>query len=1157
MTDVFLSPQAGANSPENANQMLENLPCAVLEIDTKGRIFYANIKARTLLNIADLSPGWFSIQQYIPPTDQAYFNASIHRVKEDSPAHFTVQFNGQNLSHYIELGALKNNRIQLTLTPQESQQANQLNQQIKVATESAGIGVWIYDFQSGSLSWDEQMHRLYDVEAHKYQGTYEHWTRFLHPDDLEQTEAIFKNSIQSQTTFDTNFRILTPLGAEKVLKAYGHIQFDEQHNPVSVVGVNYDLTAITHAQEQLEISLKENQFLAKVAQETDNGVFITDSELNIQWINQSFTHLTGYSLDEVFGLKPCDTLFGEETDPKQIARLKTLPHSRESFVSEVVFYHKSGIKFWARMSLQPLLEFEQLKGFMAILLDINQEKLAVSSLRNISNMQQAILDSANLSIVSTDISGTIKTFNKGAQDALGYSESETIDKMTPMAFHEPSEIRARAKKLSIELGRQVEPNFNVFTFKATVGLVGEREWTFIRKDGTKFPMMLSVSPLYSSEGELEGFLTVGRNLEELKRYEQEKLRTQRLLEATEKMAKVGGWEYEIATKTLFWSQEVFRIHDLPVNSEINVEKAIEYYAPEARPIVQQAMQRAIEKGLHWDLKLPFITAKGRKIWVRAYGYPVEIDGVTKQLKGAFQDITEMKEAEEQAKAASRAKSEFLANMSHELRTPINGVLGMNELLLKTPLSQAQQHYAKLAQTSGQSLLHLINDILDFSKIEAGKLEIENIDFNLHDLLTSITDTFALKAKEKSLELISTVAADIPRYVKADPIRLRQIINNLLSNAIKFTAQGQINFTVTQSAERKLHFQVKDTGVGIATSKIEHLFDKFTQADASTTRKYGGTGLGLAISKQLCEMMGGNIGIRSACKQGAEFWFDIRFNAASTLTTEKLANNSTVLLIDPAPERLKEYSHLLQRHGFTVIHGQDAREGLKHLRQKTRDVSLLLLQHDLPGMNGEQFIHVLRNESSLGSLPIVLLSQNSDFVPSDFLQQQVGFFLSQPLNKHVISEQIMPLLMGNMSQPLSTNVHHQPVFNKNDRHLLLVEDNFINQQVAQEILRNLGYQVSVVDNGQQAIDFLHQTSQKIDLILMDCQMPIMDGYEATHHIRHSQSSDINSQIPIVALTANALEGDKKKCLAAGMSGYLPKPIIAEDLDNEICRWLMND
>lgn len=1088
------------NPQQNSgHQMLQYLPYAVLELSDAGIILYANPKAQALFQQPQEQLLEHSLEAWMPTTEIEVYKQLLSQTKSQGAGKQKLNLSicGQQQAFELDISLLPGNTLLVSLLPVSSESLtpnDALQKQFRVATESAGIGVWVYEYANDKLEWDEQMFQLYNVDKSEFEGNYQSWAKRLHPDDLEQTEALYNQCVAEQKTFDTNFRILTAFGEEKVLKAYGHIQFDTNNQPVSIIGVNYDITAYAHAQQQLKVSLKENEFLAKVAQETDNGVFITDAELNIQWINQGFSTLSGFGLDEVYQRAPCEILFGPETDQEHVATLRQLPQTQQSFSQEILHYHKDGHTLWARISLQPLFEFEQLKGFMAIMLDITQEKQQQTSLRNMTNMQQAILDSANLTIVSTNTQGIIQTFNKGAQDALGYTEQEVVGKITPAVFHEKSEVVARAKKLSVEMGQKVEPGFDVFTLKASQGLLDEREWTFIRKDGSRFPMMLSVSALRSSSGELEGFLGIGRNLEELKRFEQEKMRTQKLLEATEKMAKVGGWEYELKTQKLFWSQEVYRIHELPVNSNIDVSKAIEFYAPEARPIVEQAMQRAIEKGLPWDLKLPFVTAKGRKIWVRAYGYPEQQDGVTYQLKGTFQDITEMKEAEEKAKAASRAKSEFLANMSHELRTPINGVIGMNELLLKTQLSQSQQHYAKLAQASSHSLLHLINDILDFSKIEAGKLEIENIAFNLRDLLTSITDTFALKAREKSLTLEYSPAEDLPGHIEADPIRLRQIINNLMSNAIKFTSEGSIALKVKLLTQHKLRFEIRDTGVGIAQHKIEQLFDKFTQADASTTRKYGGTGLGLAISKQLAEMMGGDIGVTPGLTQGAEFWFEISFLLPEYQVMDSSLKHKNLLLVVEDQALQQRVQHQLSPYHPQITCCTGASEGIKHLKQQATECDLIFIQQQLTGMDGLQLAKAIKSNATTAELPLILLSATSQ-APSE--NEFNAVLLPEFTTEQLLEASLLALTPLPELQQLATD-------SAADKHILLVEDNFINQQVAMEMLKSHGYQVYVVDNGQQALDFLEREPQQVDLVLMDCQMPIMDGYEATHHIRHHSS-----------------------------------------------------
>jgi two-component system, sensor histidine kinase and response regulator len=667
--------------------------------------------------------------------------------------------------------------------------------------------------------------------------------------------------------------------------------------------------------------------------------------------------------------------------------------------------------------------------------------------------------------------------------------------------------------------------------------------------------MLTITPIEDDEGFVEGYLAIGRDISQIKQIEQEKQRTQNLLETTGNMAKLGGWEFNLMTNELFWTKEMYRIYELPLDEKIDIRNAIEYYAPEARPVINKAIEDGIAEGKPWDLQLPFITARQKRLWVRAVGFVEHANGEPALLRGAIQDITQIKRAEEKAKDASRTKSDFLANMSHEIRTPINGIIGMNDLLMKTRLDDKQRHYVQLAQASGESLLHLINDILDFSKIEAGKLELEEITFDLHKLVGELSDTFAPRAEDKQLEFICDIEKEVPQFVKSDPSRIRQIINNLCSNALKFTDQGQITLRVSETGLSRLHFEIIDTGIGIPETKLENLFSKFVQVDASTTRKFGGTGLGLAISKQLAEMMGGKIGVSSKPNEGSAFWFDIRYaedleQPATTLQSVPLEDKQ-ILLVEHHPEVQKVFAKIVAGSGARITLANNAPEAIKTIREAASNgnpFDALYISQNLPGMSGVQLSKAIRFDKRIQQPPIVLMTTIStplaseDIASLDLTQQ-----FAKPLKRHILLDSLA-VLFGQQSETMYIQPPDRPVDDGSTitRRILLVEDNYINQQVAVEMLRGMGYMVDVAENGQEALECMCKTIEPFDAVLMDCQMPVMDGYEASRTIRASTDSEIDNNIPIVAMTAHAMKGDAEKCYDAGMDRYLTKPISSESL-----------
>jgi PAS domain S-box-containing protein len=665
---------------------------------------------------------------------------------------------------------------------------------------------------------------------------------------------------------------------------------------------------------------------------------------------------------------------------------------------------------------------------------------------------------------------------------------------------------------------------------------------------------------------------------ERNRAEQQLRATEARLNRVTRGTNDGLWEKDLQNGAVWFSPRFAEILGYTAEELQNKDrKLIDLVCSEDRTLYTEALTACIELDVPFDVELRAKAANGEYRWIRLRAAcQRDASGKAETISGSQQDITERKhyqqallEATETAAAANSAKSEFLANMSHEIRTPMNGVIGMTDLLLETPLNPMQRYYAETVKQSAGALLTVINDILDFSKIEAGKLELDSTEMDVTDTVEDVARLLSIQAHAKGVEVIAMTDATLPHTVSGDPGRLRQVLLNLGGNAVKFTQQGEVSIfckVIEQDTSGLLvRFEVSDTGIGIPQSRIDALFQPFTQADASTTRKFGGTGLGLSIVKRLANLMQGEVGATSVEGKGSTFWFTARFRvsaegAKSCPPPPVELKGQRALIVDDNATNRKVIMGQLTLCQMETVCVSSADEALTIMRQAAaagRPFEVALLDHQMPGYDGAKLGKAINSEQELRVTRLILLTSSGQRGDGQkFADLGFAGYLLKPVTRRDLID-CLSMVLGvraeawhEKSQPIVTGHVLRSQRTQEPYRILLAEDNLVNQKVAARMLEKLGYRVDIAADGEATVNAW--ASGVYDLILMDCQMPIMDGYEATRTIRARELN--NKRIPIVALTAHAMKGADDKCIAAGMDDYLSKPLDRSQLDGCIRRWL---
>ena len=864
----------------------------------------------------------------------------------------------------------------------------------------------------------------------------------VHPDDLEMATEYRQKLVAGEIpSYTIECRFFTRSGAIIWCRVNTSMVKGKNGNDDLMITQVEDIT-VSKRLEQLSTE-NSNRFISAF-EYSPNGMALVGLDGKWLMVNETLSQMLGYSRDEFLNLTFQDMTFDADLNADLLLLNETLQNKRTTYSIEKRYIHKTGKLVYGLLNVSLIRDADgKALYFISQINDISKRVLAEQNQQKSLNELEGLLNATTqVAIIQSDTTGTIIKYNKGAENLLGYSAYELIGRQKVQIFHVPEEVTKRGKELELKYGRPFS-GFDIFTYKPRLGKFDAREWTFIRKDGSTFPVHLVITCVLNHKGEITGYLGIATDISRLKDME----------------------------------------------SSLTLSK-------------------------------------------------------------------------DKAEAASRSKSEFLANMSHEIRTPLNGVIGFSDLLMKSELNDSQKKYMQMVNTSAHSLLDIINDILDFSKIEAGKLELHQEKTDILQLCSQAIDIVKHQAHAKSLEILLNIEPDIKRFIQADPIRLRQVLVNLLGNAVKFTIEGEIELKVRSMPcydsdnEMIFSFSIRDTGIGIAPQNIEKIFNAFDQEDASTTRKYGGTGLGITISNKLLAIMGSSLYVESEVKKGSTFSFRIRFRTEpDTIDIKKTkVDVKNVLVVDDNANNLAILKDMLAVRNITTTLVSNGIEAIEVL-EKNSNFDLAIVDYNMPYLNGTDLVKQIRETLNLGSdkLPVMLLHSSID--DEKLIQACIDLDIRFNVTKPIISDQLFELL--NNIHRVDVVTDQTEIINLNDGFeapfkVLIAEDNPVNQMLAKTIIQKIIPNATIIlaENGLEAVKAYE--AQELDVIFMDIQMPEMSGFEATEKIRSIERP--GTHIPIVAITARALLGEREECLRLGMDDYITKPINYDALQDVIRRYM---
>jgi two-component system sensor histidine kinase/response regulator len=1012
-------------------------------------------------------------------------------------------------------------------------------ERLALIIKAANLGTWEWDTQTNALLINDIWATMLGHAKEEIEPVVSEWSNRVHPDDLEEAFTLAKECLEGRTqTYVSEHRLRTKEGGYRWILDIGQVtERSPDGSPLVMAGIHMDITERKHAEEELARQQAQLQYI------------LDTSPVGVAFSTKGLIHMANPRFQELFGVgsgEPSPNLY---VNPKDRTRLVERLQAGEVVRDfELQMFDRDHNVRDMLVTYLPITHQGE-PGILGWLMDITERKRMEEDIRAREKRFRGYFEHSQVGMSMNHPSKGWLEVNPKAVEMLGYSLDELRTTDWAVLTH-PDDLAADLEQFERMRAGEMD-HYSM-------------DKRFLRKDGTVVFVNLSVACVRDRRGDVELTLASYLDITERKEAEEALARERERLQSILDTSPIG---VAITTDGVarFANPRMAELVDMDVGQPASRI----YVNPEDRDHVLALLK---EHGVVRDLELQMHGPRGEIRDILVTYLRTEYEGEPGVL-GWLVDVTPLKEVEknlavakEAAEAATRAKSDFLANMSHEIRTPMNAVIGMAHLALQTDLTPKQRDYLKKIDGSAKALLRIINDILDFSKIEAGRMDIEKVDFNLEDVLDNLGALVTVKAEEKGLEILFRTEPEVPLTLVGDPLRLGKVLLNLAGNSVKFTASGEIvvhTELMEKTGDRALlRFSVADTGIGMTGEQAAKLFQAFSQADTSTTRKFGGTGLGLSISKRLVEMMGGEISVASEPGRGSTFTFTADFGLQKESRARRAGavgdlRGMRVLVVDDSGtsrDILVEALTAMTFDAEAVAGGEEALEALDRAADQGRPFKLVLMDWKMPGMDGIETSRRVKSHPRGGAVPTIIMvtSYGREEVMRQAEAAGLEGFLIKPVNQSVLFNTIMDVFGHKVDKevrPLKPKQDSESLAHIRGARVLLAEDNEINQQVARELLESVGLVVDIAGNGQEAVDKARIGSY--DVVLMDIQMPVMDGLSAAAELRREARF---ADLPILAMTAHAMAGDRDKSLAAGMNDHVTKPIDPDALFAALVQWI---